>query len=145
MNFDENIRTICIKAARQMNAPCKIKTYISLNHRQLLYQSFILINYSSCPIVWHSCRTKKHPKIERYQKQDFFNNNETSYETLLSLTGIKTLFVRRIQLFAIQVYQSTNGYNSIFMTTMFSRKRIQYDFRDNFKLIVPRFNNVLWH
>ena len=84
-------------------------------------------------------------KMENIQKRVLrflFDDNESSYETLLSLSGIKTLFLRRIQLFAIEVYKSINGYNPVFMTSMFSMKRIQYDFRDNFKLIVPHFNNV---
>jgi hypothetical protein len=145
LNFNDHIRTICIKAARQLNALSRIKSYISVNQRQLLYQSFILSNFNFCPIVWHFCSTKNTQKIEKIQKRALrflFDDNESSYETLLSLSGIKTLFLRRIQLFAIEVYKSINGYNPVFMTSMFSIKRVQYDFRDNFKLTVPHFNNV---
>ena len=66
----------------------------------------------------------------------------SSYETLLSTSGMKTLLLQRIRLITIEVFKSVNDYNPIFMTSMFVRKHNQYDFRDNFKLIVPHFNNV---
>lgn len=145
LNFDEHIRTICNKAARQLNALCRIKRFISVSQRQLLYQSFILSNFNFCPIVWHFCSAKNSHKIENVQKRALkflLDDNVSSYETLLSISGMKTLFLQSIRLIAIEVFKSVNGYNPIFMTSMFLRKHNQYDFRDNFKLILPHFNNV---
>ena len=50
LKYDE-YQSICIKSSRQPNALGRIKTYLPIKERKLIYQSFILSNFNFCPLA----------------------------------------------------------------------------------------------
>ena len=68
LNFDKHVNTLCIKAARQLNALIRIQKLISIEQRKLIYNSFILSNFNYCPLIWHFCSKKSMYKIEKIQE-----------------------------------------------------------------------------
>ena len=51
LNFESHISEICRKAAGQLNALKRLGTYIPLESRKILANSFILSNFNYCPLV----------------------------------------------------------------------------------------------
>ena len=68
LNFNSYITNICKMAARQLNVLTRIgKQFGKLN---TIYHSFIMSNFSYCPLTWHFC-TEQNKKIK--------NNNKKKY------------------------------------------------------------------
>jgi len=63
LNYVEHVRFMCKKAARQLNALKRVSKYLPTNNKMLIYRSFILSNFSFCPLVWHFCGKKETKKI----------------------------------------------------------------------------------
>ena len=53
LTFNEHNSLCCTKAARKLNAFARISKY--LNSRCTIHHSFIVSNFSYCPLVWHFC------------------------------------------------------------------------------------------
>ncbi len=62
----------------------------------------------------------------RYKKAlcFMFNDQKSSYSTLLEKCGYNTLLIRRIQTIATEVFKSMNNLNPTFMNQMFEAKTI---------------------
>jgi hypothetical protein len=141
--FDKHVHATCVKASRQLNALYRLKRLLSFKQRKALYQCFFLSNFNFCPLVWHFCSVKSTRKMEKLQERALrflLNDHLSSYENLLSKSGNTTLFLSRVKLFAIEIFKCFNGYNPDFIASCFSHKKTNYDFRDNFKAILPIFN-----
>ena len=66
LTFNEHNSLCYTKAARKLNAFARISKY--LNSRCTIHHSFIVSNFSYCPLVWHFCgktnnaKTRKDPR-----------------------------------------------------------------------------------
>ena len=69
LSFDEHIRTICLKASRQLNALIRIQNHLNIKQRNTIYETFVLANFNFCLIVWNYCSSKNIIKLERIQKR----------------------------------------------------------------------------
>ena len=68
LNFESHISEICCKAAGQLNALKRLGSYIPLESRKILANSFILSNFNYCPLVWYFSTAKQVQKIEKLRK-----------------------------------------------------------------------------
>ena len=66
--FSQHISSCCKKAARQLNALARISKHLNINSRRVIYNSFIMSNFSYCPLVWHFCGQVDSQKFERIQQ-----------------------------------------------------------------------------
>ena len=68
LTFDEHISHICMKAARQLNSLQRIAKYLSQRTKNVVFNSFIMSNFSYCPLVWHICSIKNTKKWRKFKK-----------------------------------------------------------------------------
>jgi hypothetical protein len=145
LKFDKHVKHLCTKASRQLGALVRIKHLISPQQRKLIYQCFVLSNLNFCPLLWHFCSMKSMRKLEKIQERALrflLNDIKSDYNTLLSLSGFETLFLKRVHMFAIEVYKCIYDLNPSFMSSTFNIKHVPYNFRDNSILTLPQINNV---
>ena len=50
-----HITNMCRKAARQLNVLKRIGYHFNCLSRMTIYYSFIMSNFSYCPLTWHFC------------------------------------------------------------------------------------------
>ena len=65
-----------------------------------------------CHIAWHFCKASDRRKIERVQERALravFRTKACSYETLLTMAQLPSLYNRRLQDIAIYMYKVRNG------------------------------------
>ena len=82
LNFESHISKICHKAAGHLNALKSPGSYIPLESRKILADSFILSNFNYCPLVWYFSTAKQVQKIEKIQERVLrfvHNDYETDY------------------------------------------------------------------
>ena len=63
LKFESHVNNLCVKAGGQLNSLFRFKNFMSLDSKKLSVNSFILSNFSYCPLVWHfSYKTSSNSK-----------------------------------------------------------------------------------
>ena len=101
LTFHSRINNIWRKAANQINALKRYSVHMGKNENMVLMKSFILLNFSYCPLVWHFCSKTDTDRMERIQTRALrmvLDDYESDYETLLQKANTSTLQIVRINL-----------------------------------------------
>ena len=86
LNFDTHISTICRKASQQLNIIKRLGPYLNRLNKLTIFHTFILSNFSFCPLAWHFCTEKHSKKIEKVQERALrfvYEDYNSSYDNLL--------------------------------------------------------------
>ena len=65
MKFVNHTNILCSKAARQLNAVCRLKTFLDTESRLSVVRSFVTSNFSYLPVIWHFSGVAANGKMER--------------------------------------------------------------------------------
>ena len=107
LSFSEHISSVCRKASQQIGVLRRLRKIVP-NHAKLqLYKAVILPRLTYCSTIWHFCRASNKRKVDRLQERAFrvvFNNEPVSYDELLRLAELPSLFNTRLQEIAILNY-----------------------------------------
>ena len=140
LNFQSHVSTICRRAAGQLHALPRLKSFLNQDQRNINANSFIYSNFNYCP---HFCFQRLIYKIEKIQKraERFVLNDYTSnYETLLNKSSKCTMEVCRLRLLALEVFRSVNTLNPVYMQSLFEKNVNSKRYKDDLK--VPIRNSV---
>jgi hypothetical protein len=132
LNFDSHISDICKKAAKQLNVLKRIGHNLTRLSKITIYHSFILSNFSYCPLTWHFCSEKNTQKMEKLQKRALrfiYNDYKSTYDELLEKSLLPTLKVRRLRTLAIETFKILNKFSPIFLHDLITYKNNSYSFR----------------
>ena len=147
LNFETRISEICRKAAGQLNALKHLGSYISLESRKILANSFILSNFNYCPLVWYFLTAKQVKKIEKIQERVLrfvHNDYEIDYPSLLKNNKSETMEVKRMRYLTIEIYKTLHCLNPQYMKKLFQLNESRYSFRRPLALIVPKVNQTCY-
>ena len=67
LNFQSHFYTICKKAAGQLNALSRLKSFLNQDQRNIIANSFIYSNFNYCPLIWQFSSQRLMNKIENIQ------------------------------------------------------------------------------
>ena len=107
LNFNEHISSVCRKASQQIGVLRRLRKIIPTHAKLQLYKAVILPHLTYCSTIWHFCRASDKRKVDRLQERAprvVFNNEPVSYDELLRLAELPSLFNRRLQEIAILNY-----------------------------------------
>ena len=122
LNFDLHIKDICKVASGQLNALCRLKSFLDFKAKYILIQSFIYANFNYCPLIWHFSSSKSLQKIESIQKRALrflYSDYESDYEALLTKAGKTTMNVYRLKVLCTEIYKSLNSFSPVFIKDIF--------------------------
>ena len=107
LNFNEHISSVCRKASQQIGVLRRLRKIIPTHSKLQLYKAVILPHLTYCSTIGHFCRASDKRKVDRLQERALrvvFNNEPVSYDELLRLAELPSLFNRRLQEIAILNY-----------------------------------------
>ena len=157
LTFNEHVKHSCVKAARQVKALARISKFINFKARKLIFQSFVMSNFSYCPLVWHFCGKKNNSKIEKIQERALrivCDDYTSTYQELISKVGTTTVLQSRINCILLEVFKSINHTNPKYIQDMIDITNSPYDYRNSIKLIQPKKKtkqilacapSIIWH
>jgi hypothetical protein len=132
LNFHNNIKDLCKKASRQLNAFKRISNNLSIIEREMIYNSFIVSVFNYCPLIWHFCKKSDHRKVEKINERALrvvYNDYNKTYDELLQIGNKMSLRKHRFINFAIESYKIKRG-ESVDMLKCFDVPKITpYDLR----------------
>ena len=65
LKFDSHIKNLCSKADQKLYTLSRISSYISLNQRRMIMQSFIMSQFGYCPLIWMNHNRSLNNNINR--------------------------------------------------------------------------------
>jgi len=145
LNFNEHIKQSSIKAARQLNALSRISKLLNVNSRKLIFRSFIMSNFTYCPLVWHFCGKTNKSKLEKIQERALiivYNDYKSDYEELMTSFGTTTMLHSRHACILLEVFKSIKQKNPSYIQELFSNKETPYFLRDPSLLVQPKTNTI---
>ena len=126
LNFDKHISEICKKSACQLNVLKRIGRYLNKLGRLTIYYSFILSNFTYCPVTWHFCSEKNTKKMEKIQERALrfiYNDYVLNYEELLEKSKMPLLKVRRLRSIAIETFKIIHKESPIYLHDLVNIKK----------------------
>ena len=115
--------------------------FMNFKARKLIFQSFVMSNFSYCPLVWHFCGKKNNSKIEKIQERALrivCDDYTSTYQELLSKVGTTSVLQSRINCILLEVFKSINHTNPSYIQNMIDITRGPYNYRNSIKLIQPK-------
>ena len=69
LKFDEHVRSLCLKANRNISALFRVAKIIDKPKCKLLYNSFVIANFRYSPLIWMFCGKTANNEINRVHKR----------------------------------------------------------------------------
>ena len=69
LKLDEHVKSLCIKAKRNISALSRVAKIIDKPKCKLLYNSFVISNFRYSPLIWMFCGKTANNKINRAHKR----------------------------------------------------------------------------
>ena len=143
LNFETHISSLCQKSASQLNALCRLSSFLDFKERNILINSFVYSNFNYCALVWHFCSKKSLLKIENIQKRALrflLNDYESDYDSLLKTSDKITMEIRRLRNIETEVFKTLKNKNPTYMNELFETQSNSLIRANNLK--IPIRNSV---
>ena len=140
LNFNSHISNICKKAARQLNVLKRIGKHLCRLGKITIYHTFIMSNFSYCPLVWHFCNEQNCRKIEKIQERALrfiYDDYSSNYNQLLVKSNLPSLKTRRMRTMALEVFKIVNKQSPLFLQDLVQLRNSNYNFRYQNTLELP--------
>ena len=142
LKFESHISQLCIKAGGQLNSLYRFRKYLTPLTKKLSINSFILSNFTYCPLVWHFSSAKSKNKIELIQKRALKFFHETSNENIVFEPGKSSMEVKRLRALATEVYKTINNISPSYMNQIFCKPTNRSSERFKYNIESKSFNQV---
>ena len=114
LNLNVHFSNMCNKADRQLNVLQRLKGSLDYSSRLSIYKSFIMSNFSYCPVVWMFISKSSLSKLEGIQKRALrfvLDDCTSDYVELLYKANVPGMKIMALRYLVIEVYKCINGIN----------------------------------
>ena len=126
----------------------RLNTFLGFNERKVLVNSFVLSNFSYCPLAWFVSSSTSLRKIENLHKREprfLLNYYVSSHEQLLQKPSKASINLRNHRVICTEVFKTMIDLNPTYMKQIFehsvSNKRpVIQNYKMN--LVTPKTNQV---
>ena len=130
LSFTSHITKLCKKAGQKLHTLARISTFMSLQPRKTIMNTFILSQFGYCPLIWtchsRSLNSRKNRIHERTLKI-IYNDNISSFDQLLEISGSVAIHVRNLQRLVTEIYKALNTLSSPLVSELFQIKDMKYN------------------
>ena len=112
LNFEKHISNTCKKASNQLNAICKLQTFMGQKKKEVITNTFVHSNFNYGCLIWHFSSKKSHNNVEKIHERSLkFLLND--YSTSVSME------TKRLGTMVYETFKTLNNFNPIFMKDKF--------------------------
>ena len=133
LKFDNDIKEICLKVSKKINALCHISIFMSLEKRRKLMKAFVEPQSNYCPLIWMLHSRTLNSKINHIHERALstvYSDYNSSFNKLLDKEGSFTIHHRNAQRFATEIYKYLRGLSPAILSKAFKvNETIPYDLR----------------
>ena len=125
LEFEKYISKICQSASGQLHAIYRLNRYLKPKTRKLVMNSFILSNFSYCPLIWSFLSARQCSKIDKIIEKSLKvidNENSLTYKELLNKYEQSSIKHRAHKVIATEIYKTFNNLNPEYMRKIFQKQ-----------------------
>ena len=144
LNFNGHISELCKRTNKHVVVLMRLRNLIPEKAKLQIYKPAILPYLTYCHLSWYFCQALNRRKLEQVQElalQAVFNAGVLSYEQLLTIANLLSLYNRRLQGISQLIFKVRNNLVPSCIRNLFSSNADSktYNLRNSdFK--IPRFN-----
>ena len=145
LNFKEHLDGIIKKASRKINALSRIASYMNIEKRRLLMNSFFASQFNYCPLVWMCHHRSVNNKINRLHERCLrivYSDSMSSFEDLLYKDSSVSVHVKNIKTLAIEMFKVSNKLTIPLMNEIFVKRNNAYNLRKPSEFVRPKVHSV---
>ena len=146
LNYNNHVKIICAKAARQLNTMYRMH-FLSNDTKQVIVQSFIMSNFRYCDVVWHFTSLRSCKKIENIHERllkYLTRRNDFTYQELLKYTKCRSLRFQRIISILCTVYKYCLNKDAHNLYNFMTIKEETYKLRNSQRVTLPKFKTYTY-
>ena len=124
LNFSKHVKLMCPETTSRIGTLTRMRKLVTEKTKLLLSKSVILSGLNYCSTVRFFITASDKRKLERMQEKGLrtvFNDNTSSYESLLKKATLPTLCNRRLQVLTILMLKVKNGMSPDYISELFQR------------------------
>jgi len=125
LSFEKYISKICQSASGQLQAIYRLNRYLKPITRKLVINSFILSNFSYCPLIWCFLSARQCSKIDKIIEKSLRvidSDRGLTYNELLKKYNQSSIKHRAHKVIAAEVFKTFNNMNPIYMHDIFQKQ-----------------------
>ena len=120
LEFDEHVSSLCKRANQKLHALARMSNYIPSARLKTLMKSFVISQFSYCPLIW----------IFHSKKKLAYNDYTSTFESLLERDNPQTIHERNLQLLATEMHKlGMDWHLPKIMEDLFPPRKIKYNIR----------------
>ena len=103
LNFDEHEKILCSKTNNKLRALERATPYMNVEKKKILMNSFFNAQFNYCPLIWILQSRRNNNIIRNLHERCLrliYNDENSSYEELLTKDGSVSILNRNIQALA---------------------------------------------
>ena len=137
LKSDTNIETLCKMVRSKRRALVQVMKYMATNEAQMSMRSFIISQFSCCPLFWMCHGRKINNQINKLIEHGLklvYNDKSSSFQELLETSRnffSVTIHERNIQVLFTEIFKVKSRVAPEIMTEIFKFKDHSYDLRNN--------------
>ena len=123
LSLSEHVTYLCATANRKLHALSRVFKYASLKKRRIFMKSFIISQFSYCPLIWMTHSRGLNNKINHIHDralQRLYKDFSTPFEGLLAKHKSITIHNQNLQQLAIEIFKVKMGISPIIMREIFN-------------------------
>ena len=122
LNFEKHIFNICKKTSNQLNAICRLQTFMGHKEKEAMINTFVHSSFNYCCLTLHFSSKKSQNKVERIHERSikFLSNGYlSSYAELLEKSTSISIETKRFGKTVYEILKTLNNLNAAFMKDIF--------------------------
>ena len=146
LTFYPHVKEMCKRANQKTRALARIRSCLSQTKTDILFNTFILSQFSYCPLVWMFCDKKSQRLITSTHRRALcIKHNDFSFHDSDYLFRTITVSIHRknLILLAVEVYKAVNHIGPSIMWNTFHTNVSVYNLRRGMTVNITRVRNKL--
>ena len=134
LNFNEHVTSLCKKASQKLNALSRLASSMTFDQRKLIFNSFIISNFSYCPIVWMFHSRKLNERINHIHERALrivYRDFTSSFQELLVKDNSVTIHQKNLQKLVTEIFKVKKNLAPALMNDVFEFIEKPYHLREN--------------
>ena len=114
LNFEKHISNICKKASNQLNAICRLQTFLGHKEKQAIINTFMHSNLNYGFLIWDFSSKKSKNKMEKIHERSlkFLSSDYArSYAELLEKSSSVSMETKRSRMMVCEIFKTQNNLN----------------------------------
>ena len=108
LNFGKHISNVCKKASNQLNAICRLQTFLGHKEKEAIINTFVHSNFNYGCLIWHFSSEKSQNKVEKNHERSlkFLSNDYLSnYVELLEKSTSVSIETKRLRRIVSEIFK----------------------------------------